>query len=256
MPNYSVIDQPLLLWFLFFPRNDVGPCPANAFDIRVPVEEDISLYCRFYGQREPLPCVLYFHGNGEVICDYDNIAPLYNMMGVNLIVTDYRGYGASGGNPTFTALINDAHALLGAVDKGLNRLGIRRDLWVMGRSMGSIPALELAAAYPQEIKGLIIESGFISATRLIRNWGLPAEGIDLDALEEECLDTVRRVQIPTLVLHGERDTLVPVKEAHYLYNNLGSERKQLVIIPEADHNDILMVGFEQYLSSIREFMEL
>ncbi|MFZ5596705.1 MAG: alpha/beta hydrolase, partial [Bacillota bacterium] len=91
MPDYSLLDQPGLIKFLFFPRKYHTACPANAFDTAFPVDRDVSITCRFHVAGRDLPWVLYFHGNGEVVSDYDQIAPIYNEIGLNMVVADYRG---------------------------------------------------------------------------------------------------------------------------------------------------------------------
>ena len=53
---------------------------------------------------EERPTILFFYGNGETAADYDNIAPIYNQVGLNFFVADYRGYGQSGGSPSFCSM--------------------------------------------------------------------------------------------------------------------------------------------------------
>jgi len=254
MTDYSSIDQSPLIGYLFYPRRDFGPCPQGAFDFFVPVAPDISVSTRFYEKDKGWPWILYFHGNGEVVSDYDEIAPLYQRQEVNLIVADYRGYGASGGSPTFSCLIDDGRKILEAVKEALREKNLNRNLWVMGRSMGSVAALDLAHRFPDKIKGLIIESGFASVTRLIRHLGLPSRGIDLRAIEEERLAMIRNITVPALIIHGEQDNLVPLQEGKDLFQYLGSSQKKLVIIPKADHNNVMFYGMEEYFKSIREFL--
>ncbi len=255
MADYSQIDRSPLLSYLFFPRKDFTSCPEGAFDLPVAVGNQVSIFCRFYAGDRSWPWLLYFHGNGEVASDYDEIAPFYHQKEINLAVADYRGYGASGGAPNFGNLFRDAHPIFKGVQEELDRRGQGKGLWVMGRSMGSLCAIELAGHYPDRIKGIVIESGFASVTRLIRHLNLPSGEIDLEPVEQERLAMVRKVTAPALILHGELDMLVPLKEAKDLHHLLGSTRKKLVIIPNADHNTIMFAGFEQYFAEIREFIE-
>jgi alpha-beta hydrolase superfamily lysophospholipase len=255
MADYSQIDRSPLLSFLFYPRKDITPCPEGAFDLLVPVEKGISVACRFYAGHRDWPWVLFFHGNGEVAGDYDGIAPFYHQKKINLAVADYRGYGASGGSPTFTHLIQDSQLLFAAVREELSRQDLNQNLWVMGRSMGSLSAVDLAYHYPDQMKGMIVESGFASVTRLIKHLNLPARGLNLDPLEEERLAMIRRIAVPALIIHGELDILVPVKEAKDLYHHLNSSKKKLVIIPNADHNTIMFTDLKQYFAEIQEFVE-
>jgi pimeloyl-ACP methyl ester carboxylesterase len=255
MPDYSEIDRPSILTYVFYPRDTFSTCPRWGFDHFVPVAEDISVHCRFYKENDNWPWVLYFHGNGEVVSDYDEIAIFYLKYGINLIVADYRGYGKSTGDPTFTDISCDAHIVYDSVTKALVEHGFQSGLWVMGRSLGSIPALEIAHRQKDTIQGLIIESGFPSITRLLSHLDVPATGIDLDAIDRQCLTMVREITTPTLIIHGEYDTLVPLEEAETLHEQIGSNEKELLIIPGANHNDIMFVGLKQYFEAIKRFID-
>ena len=256
MADYSAIDQSSALRTIFYPRRDFTECPEKAFDLPVPVEDDVSVHCRFYAGDQHWPWILFFHGNGEVVSDYDEVAPLYNKKGLNIVVADYRGYGVSGGFPTLTALGRDAHVLFKAVTDELAKRGFRPHLWVMGRSLGSISALELASTHQDVLRGLIIESGFTSVVRIIKHLGIPVHGVALEGIDHECVEKVKRIRLPALIIHGEWDTLVPAKEAEDLYRNLGSDHKELVVIPSADHNDVLFVGFETYFRALQTFTKV
>jgi len=256
MPNYSLIDQPSTLMYIFYPREDSTLCPENAFDLLAPVDDHVSIHCRFYIGNQKWPWILFFHGNGEVVSDYDEIAPVYHQRRLNLVVADYRGYGNSNGVPTLTDLVQDAHAILREIKKELSKRGLRSDLWIMGRSLGSISAFELAYRYQDAIRGLIIESGFPSVVRIIMHLGVPIHEVNLEKIDQECLEMIHKIFIPTLIIHGERDTLVPLREAKDIFNHLGTDRKELLIIPSANHNDIMLVGFQKYFNAIQQFIEM
>jgi len=198
--------------------------------------------------------VLHFHGNGEVVSDYDEIAIFYLKYGINLIVADYRGYGKSTGEPTLTNISRDAHVVFDAVTKELLKRGFSSNLWIMGRSLGSIPALEIAHRQKDVIRGLIIESGFSCITRLLARLDVPPTGINLDTIDRQCLDFIREITTPVLVIHGEYDTLVPLEEAEILIEEIGSDEKELFVIPGANHNDIMFVGLKQYFEVIKNFI--
>lgn len=250
---YAKIDSSSLLMYLFYPRRQHSRPPGAAFDLEVPVENGLSIVCRAFPFDQEKPWILYFHGNGEVVSDYDGIAPMYNERGLNLLVADYRGYGASGGRPTFTDMIRDAVTIFEHVCQKLPPEGKQYDWYVMGRSLGSISALELAAKFPGKLKGLIVESGFISVTGLIDHLGLPSPG-DLSALEEASRLLAGSIELPALVIHGRQDRLVPLKQGEDLYQTLGSEQKELLVIPGADHNDIMFVDPEQYMQAVEKFV--
>lgn len=251
---YAIIDNSPLLMYLFYPRRQHSKPAGGAFDLEIPVSEEVSIVCRAYPGLPENPWILYFHGNGEVVSDYDGIAPLYNDRGLNLLVADYRGYGASSGRPTFSAMVEDARQIFEYLyqDDRFRDNSVEKKWLVMGRSLGSISALELASRFPERLKGLIIESGFISVAGLIRHLGLPLPG-DLSELEETYRRLTAGIKVPALILHGQHDRLVPPEQGRDLYETLGSEQKELVIIPGADHNDIMFVQSQLYMDAIADF---
>jgi alpha-beta hydrolase superfamily lysophospholipase len=255
MIDYSQVDHPLLLQYIFYPRKDFTPCPLNGFDLSVPVGEGIFILCRFYMGHAKGPWILFFHGNGEVVSDYDEISPLYHQEGLNLVVADYRGYGASGGVPTLTDLVQDSHAIFKEVKGELAKRNLRTDLWVMGRSLGSISALELAYSHQEALKGLILESGFPSVARIMVHLGMPTHGMSLEKIDQACLERIGKIFLPTLILHGEEDGLVPLQHARDLYQHLGTKEKELLVIPSATHNDIMLVGLKGYFDALQRFIQ-
>ncbi len=251
--RYELIDKSLLLSYLFYPRRQHSKPREGDFDLSVPVDSGIDIVCRAYPAAADGPWILYFHGNGEVVSDYDGIAPLYKNRQLNLLVADYRGYGASGGTPTFGDLVADARKIFMHLAANFPTEPKPDQWFVMGRSLGSISALELAAAYPALIKGLIIESGFISVADLIRHLGLPSPG-DLGDLEKYYCEMAAKINLSALVIHGERDRLVPLRLGRNLLEALGAKEKELVTIPLADHNDIMFTDSQKYMSAVEEFI--
>jgi hypothetical protein len=255
MIDYSPLDKPFLLQFIFYPRKDFTPCPKNAFDLSVAVGDNVSISCRFYTGHREWPWILYFHGNGEVVSDYDEISPFYHQKKINLVVADYRGYGASTGTPTLTDLVEDAHVIFKEVREELFGRNVRKDLWVMGRSLGSMAALELASQHQEEMKGLIIESGFPSVVRIMFHLGIPPQVMGLEKIDQECLERIKKIFLPTLIILGDQDSLVPLENAKTIYQHLGAREKKLLIIPSATHNDIMIIGFKDYFNAIQQFIE-
>ena len=252
--DYSLLDQPHILRFVFYPREDYSPPPRNAVDHSVPVEKDVSIGCRFYPSGKEAPSILYFHGNGEVVYDYDDIATLYNRLGINLFVADYRGYGRSGGTPSFSSTVADAHIIFKYFRDTLKASSYTGPLFVMGRSLGSLSAVELAVSYPKDLKGLIIESGFASAGKLLMYLGTLISFPRLEDFEKATLERLRSITMPILIIHGEGDEIIPFEQAEVLYQNIGSKDKRLLPIPNAGHNDIMLIGMEQYFQAVKEFV--
>ena len=115
----------------------------------------------------------------------------------------------------------------------------------MGRSLGAHPALELAANGGSRFRGLILESGAGSIREMLGRLGLldTEVGGQLAANHEA---KIRSIVMPALLIHGERDQLVPLRTAEELHKLLEATSRHLVVIAGAGHNDILWVGRTQY----------
>jgi len=251
--NYSALDIPEVLGFVFYPRRDYSEPPPGSRDHMITVDDGIRVHCRFYVHSAGSPSILHFHGNGEVVSDYDYIAPMYNRLGLNLFVADYRGYGASGGQPTLSNAVSDACLLFSSFDGILSGDDYCRDVFVMGRSLGSISAIEIAHRHGEEIRGLVIESGFAAVVNLLSHLGFPARTLGIEDREFPNLARIRRIAVPTLIIHGENDQLIPASEGEALFRGSAAVDKRLLIIPGAGHNDIMWIGMEEYLEEIRRF---
>ena len=264
--DYSTLDRPEVLMFLFHPRPEPAVSPfqtaesesrtAEQKDIMIPVQEDIAIGARFHMAEKSGGNLLFFHGNGEIVADYDDLGAVYNQMGINLLAVDYRGYGRSGGKPTVTAMMQDCHIIFEFVRKWLQQNNFTGPILLMGRSLGSASVLELAASYKNLIDGLIVESGFAYAGPL-----LTLLGIDFAALgfEEEKgfrnVDKIKNFDKPTLIIHAEFDHIIPYSDGQALHDASPSKTKKLLKIPGANHNDIFMRGLQEYLAAVENIVE-
>ncbi|MBI4498364.1 MAG: alpha/beta hydrolase [Chloroflexi bacterium] len=254
-PDYTVVDQEGLARTMFFPRPDWRPPPSGATDHMVQVEDEVGVACRLYACAPTAPSLLFFHGNGEVVSDYDAVAPLYIAAGINLFVADYRDYGLSGGHPTFSSMIADAHAVARAFHGHLDQGGYRERRFVMGRSLGAHAAVELAAHYPDHFQGLIIESGTASITRMVNDLAAAGKADLAEELERRHIAKLQAIRVPSLLIHGTWDTLVAIDRAYALYETLTTPEKRLVPIAGAGHNDILWTRMAEYFAAIRDLVQ-
>ena len=168
------------------------------------------------------------------------------------MVADYRGYGKSQGIPTFSNTLKDAPIIFEGVNDILKEEGCTSSLYVMGRSLGSISSIEIAHRYPQRIKGLILESGFADPRSLL--YHLLGITLEEDFPQISNMAKIRFISIPTLIIHAQNDSLIPVSEAWKLYESSKASQKRILLIPRADHNTIFWVGTSDYLKAIEEFV--
>lgn len=249
-PDYAILDRLGIGAGIFFPRPDATPTPPGSSDHRIAVADGAELHARLYRGETHWPTILYFHGNGEVVADHDGIAPIYHQAGLNLFVVDFRGYGRSTGTPTFSSLTADAESVLERFHEILDSDGYAEPRFVMGRSLGAHPALEIASHNYERLRGLIIESGAGSLGRLATMAGGDTAVSQLVEAHEAKL---RAIALPALIIHGEVDQLIPLANAVRLHDTISSNDKQLLVIPGAGHNDILWVGMKDYFGAIKEF---
>ena len=251
----ELYDRPEILYRLFFPRREIAADTDKAANHYVDVAPGVSICCRFFPVRNDAPNIIYFHGNGEIAADYDHVAPVYAQYGLNLFVADYRGYGGSSGTSTCTAMIKDAHPIFHYFRSHLKESGYTGDLFAMGRSLGSAPAIELAFHYQDILNGLIIESGFASARNQIGRLGVEYLFDDIEEPVGFGNDLkIQDVRIPTLIIHGQWDEIIPATEGQQLYELSGAREKLSLFIPRAGHNDIMYYGMEKYMDAVRSFV--
>ena len=251
--DYSALDDPQVSLNSFYPRQGWTPTPEGVQDYTVNVGgdgEDIGLSCRFFPVGNNSPTILFFYGNGETAIDYDSIAPLYNQIGVNFFVADYRGYGKSGGTPSFTAMLSDANTVLEAMRIVLGASGYNGRVYVMGRSMGRHSAFELASKESPGISGVIIESGRPSLGQF--TGGLAPQ--QAKELEDAYRAKAASIAIPALVIHGEVDALAPLADAEAMFQSFASKEKKMLTVKGAGHNDLLFKGMDEYFTAIRDFI--
>jgi len=264
--DYSVLDRPEVLQFLFHPRPDLAPSPVQSAesaapgkveqDIQIPVEEGVAIGARFHMADNSGANILFFHGNGEIVADYDELGPVYNQLGINFLAVDYRGYGRSSGQPTVSAMMQDCHVIFDFVQTWLEQNQFVGPFILMGRSLGSASVLELAATRKDATDGLVVESGFAFAAPLLQ-----LLGIDLAALgfKEERgfrnIDKIQNFTKPTLIIHAEYDHIIPFSDGEALYSACPSPDKVFLKIPGANHNDIFMRGFQEYLTAVKQMVD-
>jgi alpha-beta hydrolase superfamily lysophospholipase len=248
-------DRPEINALIFHPRPDYGLSPpAGAEDHWIPVTPEISLGARFFFSDPTGPHLLFFHGNGEIVSDYDDVGPLYTQLGLSLLAIDYRGYGKSQGAPSVGTLLSDALTSFDLVYESIREQGRTGPFLVMGRSLGSAPAIEIASKRMEKLAGVIIESGFAYSLPLLKLIGIPADVLGLEEKDGfRNFQKIAHITKPTLILHAQWDELIPLTEADTLLKLSGARRKELIVIPRAGHNDIMALCGLEYFKTIARF---
>jgi hypothetical protein len=250
MTDRNPLEDPRLGSAVFYPRPDMpyGPEAVGARDQMVELPDGVSLRLRVYAAPEGAPGILFFHGNGETARDYDMLAHRFAALPARLMIGEYRGYGPSSGTPSLLTFLSDAHPTMDAA-----RALLEPDaaLLVMGRSMGSAPAIELAATRGEELAGLIVESGFARVVPLLELIGLPARQLGIrEEHGPRSGEKMARIGLPTLIIHAEQDEILPIEEADLLFEACADPGKAFLRVPHAGHNDIQTRAGESYFEAI------
>jgi len=253
--RYPKLDHPDISAVLFHPRPERPPQVPGVVPHTFRMEDGARIGARLHLAAPDTPTILFFHGNGEVAADYDDIGPGFVAQGVSFWVIDYRGYGESDGMPSASAMMADAHGVFQQTRNWLSSQGRGGPLFLMGRSLGSAPAIELAAAAPDAIAGLIIDSGFGTTTPLLVTLGIQPSTYGITEADGfQNLQKIARISKPTTILHGQFDDLIPPADAEMLQVQSAAHVKEFHLIPGADHNTIFAVTGDLYFQAIRQFM--
>ena len=196
--------------------------------------------------------VLVCNGNaGNVSHRLDRAIEMQRRLAVSVLLFDYRGYGRSEGSPDEEGTYRDARA---AYRYATEAKGVPPGALVLfGESLGAAVAVHLALERPAG--ALILESAFTSIPDMARAAYpfLPPVG-PLIRTRYETLAKVPKLSLPLLVLHGERDDIVPLAQGRRVFEAAGGP-KRFFTIPAAGHNDTYVTGGEAYWRALAEFLE-
>lgn len=207
----------------------------NATEVELETADGTRLYGWRLGAGGAL--VLHFSGNGTSVAEDEARYAGWLDAGLSVLHVNYRGYPGSDGTPSEAGLRLDA---LAAWQEAL-RTHAPEDVIVHGKSMGGGVAVGLAAtlcARGERPRALVVESTYASVALLAKErhpW-LPVDALLRSRLESHLV--AHLVDIPTLVVHGTADTVIPAHHGRLLASKV--DGAQVVIVEGAAHNDVLL----------------
>ncbi len=235
---------------LYFPLKKIEATPKEIDldyeDISVTAKDGVKLNGWFIPARNPRATLLFCHGNGGNISHRLEKISMFNFLGLNVLIFDYRGYGKSKGRPSETGLYLDAEAMYQYLlnEKGL----VPQEIIAYGESLGSAVAVDLASKY--ELGGLIIEEGFTS----VKDMGetlLPFIPSSVFKSEFNSLNKIKDIRSPKLFFHSADDEIVPFTLGRMLYD-ASPEPKEFVQL-QGGHNDAFLISQELFMGKIDSF---
>lgn len=217
--------------------------PENTREINISVERKVTLNGLLFEKKEHKYLMIYFQGNAK---NLQNFIDNHNMVlnwGYNILVTDYRSFGKS------TGMLNGETNMYSDADKIYDyaiNLGYRpENIILYGYSMGTSLAGYLASKKPA--KAVILESAYSSIPEI--NWvGDKAPSYELNTAEK-----AKYIDIPILLIHGEKDEVITPDHSKRIYNNINNDSKKLIVLKEGGHGDLKKRP--EYQKIINDFIE-
>jgi fermentation-respiration switch protein FrsA (DUF1100 family) len=252
---FVVANMTLLIFestFIFKPKKyplgnwqPVNPPPT---DVQIMAKDGTKLHAWYLPHTQPQAVLLYFHGNaGNVTDHYLELVKLHNKLSASVMILDYRGFGKSEGHPTEEAIKQDAEA---ARDWLANKEHLQsRDIILLGRSLGSGVAIDLAAK--SGAKGLILISPFVSLSAAVQDH---YPFLFSRILMQNQFDSIHNIPLyhgPLLIIHGDADDIIPLQQGEALFHAANSP-KWFVVVPGGKHYDSIS---DSVYKAMFEFIE-
>ena len=251
---WTVIAMLLEEKFIYFPTKYPNGIYEDARfiprlqDCWITTEDGVKIHGWFAPADSAIATLVMAHGNAGNISHRIEVIRRLQNIGFNVLMFDYRGYGKSEGSPGESGIYKDGRA---AFDFAGTLLGVDRNkiiLW--GTSLGGAVAVDVATQ--RQPLALILESTFSSAKEVARV-AYPFLPVHLVLRTElNSIGKISQIHVPTLFIHGNRDSIIPFGLGRKLYE-AANMPKEFYVIQGSDHNDTYFVGGNEYLKRVRQF---
>ncbi len=219
-------------------------------DVRFTTSDGVTLHGWYVPPVENRPTLLFAHGNAGNIGYRRWTIKGFTDRGFGMLAFDYRGYGLSEGTPSEQGLYLDMDAANRFLEE---EKGVPTGEQIaMGESLGGAVAIEIASR--KQFKALFVYSTFTSipemAIEMRKGWWVPLPWEWLSRQHFNSAQRIGKVECPILMVHGDRDEMMPVEMSQKLFENVKSQRKKHVIVPGGTHNDVLYDGLIEELKEL------
>lgn len=233
--------------------------------------EGYRLYGKLYYMKNDAPLILFFHGyHGVAAWDGYGFFKLCKKSGINILMVDERAHGKSEGS-AITFGIKERYDCKLWIEYIAERFGECTDIFLAGVSMGAASVMMSSElGLPENVRAIIADCGYSEPAAIIketiRAMKLPVKPVyqlvklgahlfghfDLEAAA--ALQSVKKLNIPILFIHGKQDSIVPTSMLEELYEACKG-KKERVLIEGADHANSALTDYEAYEKAILQFIE-
>ena len=227
-----IVLRPLENKMVYFPERTLHGSPADAGldfeDVRLATSDGVRIHAWHVRVPDAKAIVILFHGNAGNISGRVPWATAFAAERMEALLVDYRGFGRSEGAPSEEGLYRDADAAWEwARPRGL-------PVVAYGESLGGAVAIDLASRHP--VAALVVQSSFTRLSEMADRI-FPFAGA-LVSQRFDSIDKIRRVRASILVVHGDRDEIVPYEMGARLHAAAPSP-EPFFTVAGAHHNDVV-----------------
>ena len=251
---YLYVFQARFIYFPELPSRQVTATPADiglAFEaVRLGTADGETLAGWYIPAPAARGTLLYLHGNGGNIGHRLVQIEVFHRLGLNILIVDYRGYGASSGKPGEEGTYQDALAAWAYLTQEKRRRPDR--IVLFGESLGGSIAAWLAARHTPA--GLILYASFTSVPELAQALYPMFPASRLARYRYDTRAALGSVRSPLLILHSPDDEIIPFSHGQGLLT-AAHEPKRLVEL-RGGHNDALLLSREVYVQAVGAFVRM
>ena len=246
---------------LHLPSSELSRSPQDIGltheDVELHTEDGETLHAWWLPADSPEGTLLFFHGNAGNISHRLDSLRIFNELGLQVLIIDYRGYGRSSGRPSESGLYEDARAAWRWLRE--EQALPADDILLFGRSLGAAVAAHLGGEQgeTEPPRGIILESAFTSVPDLgARIYPfLPVR--TLARYDYATEDLVADLRSPVLVIHSTQDDIVPFSHGEAIYKAVreGQAPSADFLEISGDHNSGFMTSGETYRNGLADWLE-
>lgn len=218
---------------------------TNEFEeLNIPVDEEIAINGLLFKAENSKGLIFYMHGNGGNLKTWGDIAPTYTALGYDIFISDYRGYGKSGG------AIESEEQFFDDMRKAYKKLlkNYNEDkVIIIGYSVGTGTATMLAAE--NNPKKLILKAPYYSLTEVIDS-RVPFMPHFLQKYKFDTYKYLPKVSAPVYIFHGTADRIIPYENSIRLKNR--NKKAELITLKGEGHQ---LRYNKVYLNKLAEILE-